>query len=185
MGFKMDWKKTLVAYLPAIGGAIGGPLAGIAINAGLKAFGSTDEEIKNLGVNGLSALKSLVMNATPEQVSAAQISDKEFHLEMARQNYRSEKLNVNDRISARDLAKKMGAVWHHIVGLALITSCISIMFYMVIVGLPPDTNDFAILMIGNLQGWASAYIVFLYGSSKGSKEKDLQITDLIKTISEK
>lgn len=180
----MNWKQTLAAYLPTIGVAIGGPMAGLAIKAGLKAFGASADDIKNSG-NGLGMLKNLVLGATPENVKAAQEHDMNFKVQMADLGYKVEDLHRKDRQSARKFAQTAGAMWHHIVGMTLIATSISIVFYIIIIGLPIDSIGFATLMIGTIHTWAGGYIVFLFGSSKGSKAKDEQIAEMVKTMAGK
>lgn len=182
--FGNDWKKTLKTYLPAIGGALGGPVGALAIKAGLSAFGASDDDIKKAG-NPIDLLKSIVLGATPDEVKNAQISDEKFRTDMAKIGVKIETLHQKDRASARDMAKQLGAFWQNMVGITLIAAVLGILFYIIVVGLLPESNDIAVLVLGNVMGWAGSYIVFLFGSSKGSKEKDKQISGLITTISDK
>lgn len=176
-----SWLETLKLYLPYIGGAVGGPVASLAIKAGIVALGGKEDDAKG-DIKPLDILKDLVINASHDVIGNAQKSDLQFKEDMAKINIRLEEVHAKDRISARDLAKSAGAIWHHLVGISLVAANIGVLFWILNYGIPSDSSQVVLIIIGILQGWGGAYLLFLYGSSKGSKDKDNQIEKLMDKI---
>jgi hypothetical protein len=139
----MDWLKQIA---PTIATALGGPLAGMAVSAISKAIGVDPEKVGDLiSSNKLSA----------DQIAQVKIAEIELQKQAQELGLNFEKLEVEDRKSARDM----------------FFSIMGMMFFNQI-----DSNNPAILMmLGSLGTAWTGIIAYYFGSSAGSQAK----TDLL------
>lgn len=93
-----DWKKVLGGIAPTIATAIGGPLAGTATKFLASALLGKDEASE-------AELEAAVIGASPETLAKIKKIDNDFKAEMKRLDVDLERIAVDDRKSARDLAQ--------------------------------------------------------------------------------
>lgn len=93
-----NWKAVLRSIAPALGTALGGPMAGTATKF------IADKLLGNKEASE-SDIKKVIEGASPEQLSKLKEVDNQFQEEMARLNIDMVKLNNQDVQGARDLYK--------------------------------------------------------------------------------
>ena len=154
----MDWLSTIA---PTIASALGGPLAGLAVEAVSKAIGIDPKEVtKTIADGKLSGDQiALIKQAEVQMAARAQ----ELGLDFA-------KLAVDDRKSARDMQSKNNSF---IPGVMAIV--VTIGFFGILIGLMTGTfktSEALMLMLGSLGTAWTGIIAFYFGSSAGSQAKD-------------
>jgi hypothetical protein len=168
-----DWKNLVRTVAPGLATALGGPLAGAAVQtistAVLGKPDGTEEEVAiAVASGGADALLKL-----KEAENAFAIKMKELGVDL-------EKVHANDRASAREREAKTGDVWTPRILAATIIGGFLAMVASVLLGkVTGITDPVAAGMIGTLIGYVSAkadqVVSYYFGSSAGSAAK----TDLL------
>ncbi len=158
----MDWLKQIA---PTIATALGGPLAGMAVSAISKAIGVDEEKVGDLiAGNKLSA----------EQIAQVKLAEIELQKQAQELGLNFEKLEVEDRKSARDMQSATRSMMPPLLASAVTLGFFSIMVMMFFNKI--DSNNPAILMmLGSLGTAWTGIIAYYFGSSAGSQAK----TDLL------
>ena len=154
----MEWLKQIA---PTIATALGGPLAGLAVDAISKAIGIEPKDVQSTLEQGKLSAEQIGAIKQAEIAMAARAQ--ELGLDF-------EKLAVDDRKSARDMQTKTQS---YIPGLMAIA--VTLGFFGILVGLMTDhfkTSDALMLMLGSLGTAWTGIIAFYFGSSAGSQRKD-------------
>jgi hypothetical protein len=154
----MDWLKTIA---PTIATALGGPLAGLAIEAVSKAIGIDPKDVQSTISEGkLSADQIMLLKQAEIQMAARA---QEMGLDFA-------KLNVEDRKSAREMQAETRSYIP-----AVLAVSVTIGFFGILIGMMTETfkaSDALMLMLGSLGTAWTGIIAFYFGSSAGSQAKD-------------
>jgi hypothetical protein len=154
----MDWLKTIA---PTIATALGGPLAGLAIEAVSKAVGIDPKDVQSTISEGkLSADQIMLLKQAEVQMAARA---QEMGLDFA-------KLNVEDRKSAREMQAETRSYIP-----AILAVTVTVGFFGILVGLMTETfktSDALMLMLGSLGTAWTGIIAFYFGSSASSQNKD-------------
>lgn len=154
----MDWLKTIA---PTIATALGGPLAGLAIEAVSKAIGIDPKDVQATISDGkLSADQIMLLKQAEVQMAARA---QEMGLDFA-------KLNVEDRKSAREMQAETRSYIP-----AILAVTVTVGFFGILVGMMTETfktSDALMLMLGSLGTAWTGIIAFYFGSSAGSQAKD-------------
>jgi hypothetical protein len=168
-----DWKNLVRTVAPGLATALGGPLAGAAVQtistAVLGKPDGTEEEVAlAVASGGADALLKL-----KEAENAFAIKMKEIGVDL-------EKVHAGDRNSAREREVKTGDVWTPRILAATIIGGFLAMVASVLLGkVTGITDPVAAGMIGTLIGYVSAkadqVVSYYFGSSAGSAAK----TDLL------
>jgi len=158
----MDWLKQIA---PTIATALGGPLAGMAVSAISKAIGVDPDQVGDLiSNNKLSA----------EQIAQVKLAEIELQKQAQELGLNFEKLEVEDRKSARDMQATTRSMMPPLLAGAVTIGFFSIMVMMFFNKI--DANNPAILMmLGSLGTAWTGIIAYYFGSSAGSQAK----TDLL------
>lgn len=154
----MDWLKQIA---PTIATALGGPLAGLAVDAISKAVGIDPKDVTKTISEGKLTADQIAQIKTAELAMAARAQ--ELGLDF-------EKIAVDDRKSAREMQVATQS-WIP-GGMAIIVTC---GFFGILIGLMTEhfkTSDALMLMLGSLGTAWTGIISFYYGSSAGSQKKD-------------
>ena len=154
----MEWLKQIA---PTIATALGGPLAGLAVDAISKAVGIDPKDVQSTIDQGKLSSDQIAQLKSAEIAMAARAQ--ELGLDF-------EKLAVDDRKSARDM---QSATQSWIPGTMAIF--VTIGFFGILIGLMTDhfkTSDALMLMLGSLGTAWTGIIAFYFGSSAGSQKKD-------------
>lgn len=168
-----DWKNLVRTVAPGLATALGGPLAGAAVqtisNAVLGKPDGTEEEVAvAVASGGADALLKL-----KEAENTFAVKMKELGVDL-------EKVHAGDRNSAREREVKTGDVWTPRLLAATIIGGFLAMVASVLLGkVSGITDPVAAGMIGTLIGYVSAkadqVVSYYFGSSAGSAAK----TDLL------
>lgn len=154
----MDWLKTIA---PTIATALGGPLAGLAIEAVSKAIGIDPKDVQSTISEGkLNADQIMLLKQAEVQMAARA---QEMGLDFA-------KLNVEDRKSAREMQATTKSMIP-----AILAVSVTIGFFGILVGLMTETfktSDALMLMLGSLGTAWTGIMAFYFGSSDDSQAKD-------------
>jgi hypothetical protein len=162
----MDWLKQIA---PTIATAMGGPLAGMAVAAISKAIGVDPDKVGDLiSGNKLSA----------DQIAQVKIAEIELQKQAQELGLNFEKLEVEDRKSARDMQSITKSIMPPLLAGAVTIGFFSIMVMMFFNKI--DSGNPAILMmLGSLGTAWTGIIAYYFGSSAGSQAK----TDLLSKAS--
>lgn len=165
----MDWLKTLGTLAPVIGSAFGplGVAGGLAIKSMLGKEGCSDEE--------LSAFLQ-----TPEGVLKLKQAEYDYKLKIAQINLEDNKSVDADRADARKRDTKLNELGYKNSRADIMIVCValSLMLDVILIAYFPDMKP-EVLAIFNMMIGASLKMLgdafqFEFGSSRGSKEKDLR-----------
>jgi len=154
----MDWLKQIA---PTIATALGGPLAGLAVDAISKAVGIDPKDVNKTIADG---------KLTADQISQIKQAELAMAARAQELGLDFEKIAVDDRKSARDMQSKTQS---YIPGLMAIA--VTLGFFGILVGLMTEhfkTSDALMLMLGSLGTAWTGIIAFYFGSSAGSQKKD-------------
>jgi len=154
----MDWLKTIA---PTIATALGGPLAGLAIEAVSKAIGIDPKDVQSTISEGKLSSDQIMLLKQAEIDMAARAQ--EMGLDFA-------KLNVEDRRSAREMQAETRSYIP-----AILAVSVTIGFFGILIGMMTETfkaSDALMLMLGSLGTAWTGIIAFYFGSSAGSQAKD-------------
>jgi hypothetical protein len=159
--------KDLLAVLggiaPGIATAVGGPLGGIAMKFLADKFTGGDPE----------KVEEYLMSADPTVLKELRMADMEFQRHMRKLDIDLDKINAEDRASARDMAKTTGFI-PQVVMSAIYTCGYFAILYMFMQGLikvPPEHVSMFNGLLGVLSAAQVQIINFWFGSSAGSKTK--------------
>lgn len=158
----MDWLKQIA---PTIATAMGGPLAGMAVAAISKAIGVDPDKVGDLiSNNKLSA----------EQIAQVKIAEIELQKQAQELGLNFEKLEVEDRKSARDMQASTKSIVPPLLASAVTIGFFSIMIMMFFSKID-SSNPAILMMLGSLGTAWTGIIAYYFGSSASSQAK----TDLL------
>jgi hypothetical protein len=180
-----DWKGTIGKVAPWIATALGGPAAGLAIDAVCKAAGLAPSLENAQKAAEMAAAGSL----TGEQFLALRQSEDAFKVKMAEMGYKQitdlEEISYKDRDSARNREIQTKDSWTPRLLAAFVVVCwFAISFYLVNHSiLKPgassslDSNMEPMLMrlLGTLDAALTFVLSYYFGSSASSAHKDSTI----------
>ena len=158
----MDWLKQIA---PTIATAMGGPLAGMAVSAISKAIGVDPTEVSDL-------IKNNKLSA--DQIAQVKIAEIELQKQAQELGLNFEKLEVEDRKSARDMQSKTRSLMPPILASTVTVGFFGIMV-MMFIGKVDSSNPAILMMLGSLGTAWTGIIAYYFGSSAGSQAK----TDLL------
>jgi hypothetical protein len=148
---------------PTLATALGGPLAGAAVTAIAEKFGVEDT---------VEAVTTALQGANPEQLAKLQEIDiKKLELENA------------DRDSARKahmaIATSPDAHWLEkltmpILALGTVSLAFLLIGILLFINIPDSQENIIIFALGFITSAATQVLSFYFGSSQGSKEKDMK-----------
>ena len=154
----MDWLKQIA---PTVATALGGPLAGMAVSAISKAIGVDEDKVEDLIANN---------KLTSEQVAQIKMAEIELAKQAQELGLNFEKLEVEDRKSAREMQAATRSMMP-----PLLASAVTVGFFGIVVMMffnQVDSNNPAILMmLGSLGTAWTGIIAYYFGSSAGSQAK--------------
>lgn len=157
----MEWLKTV---LPTIATALGGPLAGVAVNFVADKLGIEEKTA--------DSIKAAISGATPEQLVQMKQIDAELEKYFAGLDIQLEQIAAADRSSARDREAKTGdSTTPRLLALIITVGFFGVLGFLLTKGKPEQGGDALLVMLGALGGaWASV-VAYYFGSTKGSADK--------------
>jgi hypothetical protein len=169
----MDWKATIATVAPAIATALGGPLAGVAVQMAGKAIGLGDGATQG-------DIEAAVLSGNPDVLVKLREVNTQFERDMKALDIDLERIHASDRASARDLGKvdlrpQIALSFVFIGGyFGALFSLHGILFESA------EMNSQVVALFGALVGVftreLSGIMTFWFGSSSGSKVKTHEIT---------
>ena len=157
----MSWLESIA---PTIASALGGPLAGLAVEAVSKAIDVDPKDVNKIISDGKLSADQIAQIKVAEIAMAAKAQ--ELGLDF-------EKLAVDDRKSARQMQATNQSF---IPGAMAIV--VTVGFFGILIGLMTEhfrTSEALMLMLGSLGTAWTGIIAFYFGSSAGSQAKDQMI----------
>jgi len=154
----MDWLKTLA---PTIASCLGGPLAGLAVEAVSKAIGVDPNQVQDTINSG---------KLTADQIASIQAAEVQLKLKAQERGLNFEELAVQDRKSAREMQTTTRS-WIP----PLLAIIITVGFFGILVGMMSGkvtSSDALMLLLGSLGTAWTGVISFYFGSSASSQNKD-------------
>ncbi len=159
----MDWKRTLATVAPALATALGGPLAGMAVNVATSALGIDPSE---------SSLSEIVLSGNPDALLILKEADNSFKIELKRLGIELAKIDQEDRDSARELSKVN--MIPQIILSTLYTLGYFVVMYQFVTGdivIQSESATAFNILLGVLTAAQTQIMNFWFGSSHGSKQK--------------
>lgn len=158
----MDWLKQIA---PTIATAMGGPLAGMAVSVISKAIGVDPDKVGDMISNN---------KLTAEQIAQVKIAEIELQKQAQELGLNFEKLEVEDRKSARDMQAATRSMMPPLLAGSVTVGFFGIMG-MMFNGQVDSSNPAILMMLGSLGTAWTGIISYYFGSSAGSQAK----TDLL------
>ena len=158
----MDWLKQIA---PTIATALGGPLAGMAVSAISKAIGVEPDQVQDMISNN---------KLTADQIAQVKLAEIELQKQAQELGLNFEKLEVEDRKSARDMQATTRSMMPPLLAGAVTIGFFSIMVMMFLNKIDSATPAI-LMMLGSLGTAWTGIIAYYFGSSAGSQAK----TDLL------
>jgi hypothetical protein len=155
----MNWLEQVA---PTIATALGGPLAGLAVEAVSKALNVSGDEAKSMLDEG---------KMSADQIAQVKVAELELQKQSQALGLNFEQLAVEDRKSARDMQTATKSLLVPTLAIIIVVS-----FIGVVVGTMMGLSHIESAMAGTLVGYLSAkaeqVVAFYFGSSAGSQRKD-------------
>jgi hypothetical protein len=158
----MNWLEQVA---PTIATALGGPLAGLAVEAVSKALGVDGEQAKAMLDEG---------KMTADQIAQVKVAELELQKQAQALGLNFEQLAVEDRKSARDMQIATKSYLVPSLAVIIVTSFIGVVV-ATLAGFSKIESAMAGTLIGYLSAKAEQVISFYFGSSAGSQAKDHMI----------
>lgn len=167
----MEWLKTLA---PTVAAVLGGPLAGLAVEAIGKAFGWEDATVEKVN----DAFKNGAL--TSEQVAALRQVELDLKAREQELGFKFEELVFKDRDSARQREMAVKDNTNKILAYTVVGAFLA-MVGASLLGWAKVDSALAGTLVGYLSAKAEQVLAYYFGSTKGSAEK----TALIAKASQK
>lgn len=165
-----DWRKIVHAVAPAIGTALGGPVAGLAVAELSRTLlgrtnGSQDE------------VAAAIASGGAEAIARVRAADQAFELRLQELGLDLERLHQVDRASARAReAATQDSITPRALAFLVTLGFFGVLAFLLVEGKPDAGGDALLVMLGALGGaWASV-ISYYFGSSAGSRAKNEILT---------
>lgn len=163
----MDALAILKVAAPWIGGALGGPLGGLAVTAATNALGLSEKTSE--------ALKTALAGTTPEQMLALKTADQNFALQMQELGFKQladlEAIAAGDRANARGLQMGTHSQLPAVLSLAITVGYFAVLFGIMQGWLKINDSQALLLMLGSLSTAWAATISFWFGTTRESGDK--------------
>lgn len=173
----MDFLDGLKKLAPTLITTLGGPLAGLAVEAASAALGWNDatkeQVIEKLGAGSLSGA----------EIVALKQAEQALVLRLKELDIRFEELDVQDRQGARDREAKVGGVMTPALAALVVGAFVGVVF-MTLFGSVTVDGVLAGTLIGYLSAKAEQVMSYYFGSSRGSDVKTLMIDKMQKRAAE-
>lgn len=166
----LDWKSVIGTVAPTIATALGGPLAGVAVKAIATKLGVEATE---------QAVEDAVLQSNPDTLLKLKEADYEFKKSMKNAEIEIERINKDDRASARDMAVKT-SLQPQVILSTIYTVAFAVVLYMVFSGsslIPVEMREPAMYLLGILSAGQLQIMNFWFGSSKGSQDKTIALAN--------
>jgi hypothetical protein len=155
-----NWKQTLAAVAPTLAAALGGPLAGAAVNVIGKALLGEDRAFDE------DMVSQAVLGANPDQLLALKNADNDFNVQM-------KKLDVENTKSARKFAVDTSIMPQVFLSIVYTVGYFLLVYALMSgeITIEPSIMPMVTTLLGVMTAAQAQIMNFWFGSSSGSKEK--------------
>ena len=161
-------KGVLNTVAPLLATAVGGPLAGTAVRAICGALGLASDTPPD-------QVAAAVQAASPDQLLAIKKAEDDFKVQMKQLNVDAAKLGNEDRANARQREISTKDRTPEVLAVAVTLGFFGLLAIQCFVEIPAANQSLLNIMTGSLgSGWI-AMLSYYFGSSSGSKDKDMTI----------
>jgi hypothetical protein len=162
-----DWKSLLKSVAPTAATLLGGPLAGMAVEAIASAIGdpnaTKEQVIEKLQAGTLTA----------EQMTALKAAEANLKIKLRELDIDLEKVHAADRASARDMAAKTGDVWTpRVLAFVVLITWGVVQYHLLTAVVDASMRELVARLLGTLDAALMAVLYYYYGSSAGSAAKN-------------
>ena len=159
----MDWLRGIA---PTIASALGGPLAGLAVEALGSALGMSDASKEKV----TGALQA--GNMTGEQIAAVKQAEVALVAKLKELDIDLEKVHAGDRASAREMQTTNKSIIPGVLAVLITCGFFGILLGMLTGELSASENAPLMIMLGALGAAWGSVVNFYYGSSASSSAKN-------------
>lgn len=160
-----DWKALVGTVAPTIATALGGPLAGLATKAIAGAV-LGDE------AGDPSQIAAALQGASPDTLLKLKEAENNFVLRMRELDIDIDRINAEDRDSARKREASTGdSRTPQLLALGVTAGFFGILGFMMVHGAPDHNSEAMLVMLGSLGTAFAGVVSYYFGSSAGSKAK--------------
>ena len=159
----MDWLKSIA---PTIATAMGGPLAGMAVEAISKAIGVDPSEVQNTINSG---------KMTADQIASLQTAELALKARAQEMGLDFEKLAVADRASARQMQISTNSFVPPTLSIMIVVAWSAVQYFLLTHVIDPSMRELIARVLGTLDGALMLVLSFYFGSSSGSQAKDTML----------
>ena len=159
----MDWLKSIA---PTIATAMGGPLAGMAVEAISKAIGVDPSEVQNTINSG---------KMTADQIASLQTAEIALKARAQEMGLDFEKLAVADRTSARQMQISTNSFVPPTLSIMIVVAWSAVQYFLLTHVIDPSMRELIARVLGTLDGALMLVLSFYFGSSSGSQAKDTML----------
>jgi hypothetical protein len=158
----MDWLKTV---LPTVATALGGPLAGVAVNFIADKLGLEDKTVE--------AVQAAISGASPEQLVQLKQIDADLQKYFAGLGIKLEEIAAADRASARDREAKTGDTLtpRALAGL-IVLGWFLVQWFLLTHVVATEMREIVLRALGTLDMALGLVLGYYFGSSSSSRVKD-------------
>ena len=157
-------KRAIARAAPGLAHALGGPLAGAAVEQLSRAIFGSDAASED-------TLADALERAGPEHLLALKKAEQEFQLALRQASVAELRIDAGDRANARDRQIKMNDWTPSVLGALVILGFFVVLGVMVAKKLPVGAETEFSIMLGALATMTAAVVNYFFGSSAGSREK--------------
>jgi len=159
----MDWLKSIA---PTIATAMGGPLAGMAVEAISKAIGVDPSRVQETINSG---------KMTADQIASLQTAEIALKARAQEMGLDFEKLAVADRSSARQMQMTTGSFVPPLLSVMIVIAWSTIQWFLLTHVIESSMRELVARVLGTLDGALMLVLSFYFGSSSGSQSKDAML----------
>ena len=159
----MSWLESIA---PTIATAMGGPLAGMAVEAISKAIGVDPSEVQNTINSG---------KMTADQIASLQQAELTLKARAQEMGLDFEKLAVADRTSARQMQISTNSFVPPTLSIMIVVAWSAVQYFLLTHVIDPSMRELIARVLGTLDGALMLVLSFYFGSSSGSQAKDTML----------
>lgn len=165
----MEWLRKIA---PTAATLLGGPLAGLAVEA----IGSALDLPNATKDKVVSILQSGTLTA--EQIAAVKKAEADLVIRLRELDIKAEEIAAADRDSARKREISTGDVWTpRLLGALIVVAWGLIQWHLLTSVVDPSMRELVARLLGTLDAALMAVLYYYYGSSSGSAAKNQALTD--------
>lgn len=163
-------RRVVARAAPSLAHALGGPLAGSAVEAVSRAvFGDSATRDED-------EMAAAIERANPAAIAALRNADLEFRLALEATRLEALRVDAGDRADARARQAEMDDATPSYLGALIIAGFFVVLAAMVARRLPTGAETEFAIMLGALATMTAAVVNYFFGSSAGSREKTRLLT---------